>query len=69
MIKVGSIVSIVDTDDLRGSGLSELKDRTGMVIEDLCGKRTSNRGYWVRLVGQEFLGEKEWFIPEKSVVE
>jgi len=65
----GDLVKISKSSDLTSIGLSELAGRSGIVEEANIGDevRRDNRGYYVKLAGGPFQGEKSWFIPRVSV--
>lgn len=66
-------VNITKSSDLSAAGLGALAGRQGIVtevkmdVEARNGAKKDNRGYWVKLAGEPFQGESEWFIPWLSV--
>lgn len=67
MIREGSNVVIVPSRELSDMKLSVLGGRKGVVTEDMCSHKRINQGYIVRLIGEAYLEEEEWFIPSTSV--
>ena len=58
---------IVPSRELSDMKLSVLGGRKGVVTEDMCSHKRINQGYIVRLIGEAYLEEEEWFIPSTSV--
>lgn len=69
MIREGSNVLIVPSDELSAMKLANLEGRRGVVIESMNHPGRRYKGYIVRLAEGTFLGEDEWFVPVASVVD
>ncbi len=64
------IITIVASEELSELKLSELVGRKGIVKElryHPFGSRP--RGAWIELIGEPYLDEQEWYIPEKSIMQ
>lgn len=57
-----TIVASQELDELR---LADLVGRKGILVEEDLLPR--HLGWWVELKGEAYLGEREWFIPLKSI--
>lgn len=67
MIKEGSSVVIVPSEELSKMKLDDLVEKKGVIIEDLNYSRRKYKGYMIRLSESPILGEYVWFIPSCSV--
>lgn len=64
-MKIGQKITIIPSIALQELKLNDLIGRTGVLVEeDLLPKHL---GWWVAIDGEEYLGEREWFIPLNSI--
>lgn len=69
MIKEGSNVVIIPSEELSKMKLDDLTERKGVIIEDLNYSQRKYKGYMVRLSDGPILGEYIWFVPSSSIQE
>lgn len=66
-MNTGQKITIIPSFALQELRLDDLVGREAILVEeDLLPKHL---GWWVALIGEEYLGEREWFIPLSSIVE
>lgn len=65
--KEGEIVSIVKSYELEEMKLVNLIGEKGIITSSCMNNSKDNRGYWVRLLGANYMGDTEWFIPYTSI--
>lgn len=66
-MNTGQKITIIPSFALQELRLDDLVGREAILVEeDLLPKYL---GWWVALIGEEYLGEREWFIPLSSIVE
>lgn len=65
-MKKDQIITIIPSVQLSELKLDALAGRKAVLVEeDLMPKRL---GWWVALIGDLYLNEREWFIPFNSIV-
>ena len=65
-MKPEDIILILPSEELAEMQLMELAFRSGKIVE-VRKNWMGIFGAWVKLEGEPFLGEKEWFIPIVSI--
>lgn len=66
-MKQNQEITIIPSIALQELRLNDLIGRKAVLVEeDLLPKHL---GWWVSLIGEEYLGEREWFIPLSSISE
>jgi hypothetical protein len=66
-MRTGEKICIVPSTKLTEIKLEQLSDREGNIEEIVISKRNQLLGCWVKLEGEPFEKEQEWFIPTASV--
>lgn len=64
---VNSVIIVTYSEELAELKLLPLVNRRMVVTEVVKSKNGSVRGCWANLMDDTYLGEKEWFIPVKSI--
>lgn len=64
-MKIGDIVLILPSVALEDEGLSALIGQKAVIVE-INGSFENIKGCWVEL-HDEYLGEREWYIPYNSI--
>ena len=59
-----TLVQIIPSMALKQLQLSALVGRIATIIES----SVSQKGCWVKLDGQPYMGESEWYVPYESLV-
>ena len=66
-MKPNQKITIIPSFVLQELRLNDLIGREAVLVEeDLLPKHL---GWWVALIGEEYMGEREWFIPLSSISE
>ena len=65
-MKPNDYITIIPSAALEALKLNELIGRKATLVEE--GLTPRHLGWWVRLEGEPYLGEQEWFIPIMSIV-
>ncbi|PWB10498.1 MULTISPECIES: hypothetical protein [Bacteroidales] len=66
-MKQNQEITIIPSIALQELRLNDLIGRKAVLVEeDLLPKHL---GWWVSLIGEDYLGEREWFIPLSSISE
>lgn len=65
-MKAKTEITIIPSAELTAMRLSELAGRNAVLVEEDLQPR--HYGWWVSLIGPEYQGEREWFIPLASIV-
>jgi hypothetical protein len=61
-------VTIISSPELSEMKLEDLAGRQGEIAEPVYDKTTGViRGAWIKLNGESYLQEQEWFIPITSL--
>ena len=64
----GDQVRIIESPELHELGIPGMIGREAMVLDPVFSKSTGREtGSWVRMLGGDFDGESEWFIPVMSL--
>ena len=65
-MELGNTILILPSEELARMQLMELAFRNGEIVE-IRGNRNGIFGAWVKLEGDPYLDEEEWFIPVESI--
>lgn len=65
-MKANNEITIIPSSELTAMRLDELVGRKAILVEEDL--QPKHYGWWVSLIGPEYLGEREWFIPLASIV-
>lgn len=65
-MELGNTILILPSEELARMQLMELAFRNGEIVE-ICRNRNGIFGAWVKLEGDPYLDEEEWFIPVESI--
>lgn len=64
---VNSVIIVTYSEELSELKLLPLINRKMIVTEVVKAKNGSVRGCWANLIGEPYMGEKEWYIPVESI--
>lgn len=68
LLTIMNKVTIISSPELSEMKLEDLAGRQGEIAEPVCDKTTGIiRGAWIKLNGEPYLQEQEWFIPITSL--
>lgn len=64
-----NLITIVESDELAEIRLTDLVGRKGKIVQPhyILAHPLKLKGAWVELEGKPYMGEQEWYIPEKSI--
>jgi hypothetical protein len=68
-MKIGKQIKIIRSVALQEMQLNALAGRTAVVVKPQYYSGGLVKGCWVKLDGEPFQGEKEWYVPYSAVIE
>jgi hypothetical protein len=63
----GETIFIKETKELADIKLEKLANRKGVIEDTVTNWENKITGYWIKLDGNPFEGEQEWFVPANSI--
>lgn len=66
-MKLHTKITIIPSEMLGVYRLESLVGRKGETVENRYDAEGAYKGSWVRLEGDPYMGEQEWYVPRDSI--